>query len=309
MPLVGFLMDTTLATAHLIYAGVPERFPRIRWVLCHTEAQFRFSPSGSTEASRRSPGVGPISHVCRASISGISTTIRSTSNPACLRLALDFAGAGRVVAGSDYPHMIGSLEKMKSSISALGLSTETRRGSPAATRGHCSVSSVSETMTPRAPVRESANRPGLAGDCRVWPRRPPRPHRVLGLRRRGRSVARCRGAGCCPRSAAAVIDEDDARGAGPSGIRFLRQGLTSPDVGLQALSVRAFGRQEDPDQILRIAPRLSSSDAEVRSEAANALGQAVFRTDGDDVADLLFDHLTREADPDVKASWRAPWGA
>ena len=35
MPLVGFLMDTTLAAAHLVFAGVPRRFPRIRWVLCH----------------------------------------------------------------------------------------------------------------------------------------------------------------------------------------------------------------------------------------------------------------------------------
>ncbi len=35
MPLVGFLFDTTLAAASLVFAGVPVRFPRIRWVLCH----------------------------------------------------------------------------------------------------------------------------------------------------------------------------------------------------------------------------------------------------------------------------------
>ena len=35
MPLVGFLMDTTLAAAHLVFAGVPERYPKIKWVLCH----------------------------------------------------------------------------------------------------------------------------------------------------------------------------------------------------------------------------------------------------------------------------------
>ena len=33
--LVGFLFDTTLATAHLVFAGVPERYPNIRWVLTH----------------------------------------------------------------------------------------------------------------------------------------------------------------------------------------------------------------------------------------------------------------------------------
>ena len=35
MPLVGFLMDTTLAAAHLVFSGVAERFPRIKWVLGH----------------------------------------------------------------------------------------------------------------------------------------------------------------------------------------------------------------------------------------------------------------------------------
>lgn len=45
-------------------------------------------------------------------------------DPACLQLALNFAGADHVVAGSDYPHMIGSLEKMQSSIAQLGLSSQ-----------------------------------------------------------------------------------------------------------------------------------------------------------------------------------------
>jgi len=35
MPLVGFLMDTTLAAASLVFSGVAERFPNIKWVLGH----------------------------------------------------------------------------------------------------------------------------------------------------------------------------------------------------------------------------------------------------------------------------------
>src|SRR5437588_5066082 len=35
MPLVGFPFDTTLAAAKLVFGGVAERFPRIRWVLSH----------------------------------------------------------------------------------------------------------------------------------------------------------------------------------------------------------------------------------------------------------------------------------
>jgi predicted TIM-barrel fold metal-dependent hydrolase len=42
----------------------------------------------------------------------------------CLDLALDFAGVDHIVAGSDYPHMIGSLDKMVDSIAGLDLSEE-----------------------------------------------------------------------------------------------------------------------------------------------------------------------------------------
>jgi aminocarboxymuconate-semialdehyde decarboxylase len=44
-----------------------------------------------------------------------------------VRLAVDFAGAGQVLAGSDYPHQIGSIPKMKSSLAALRVSDAERR--------------------------------------------------------------------------------------------------------------------------------------------------------------------------------------
>ena len=124
MPLVGFLMDTTLAIAHLVFAGVPERFPRIRWVLCHAGGAIPFL------AERLDRGFGAFPR-CRADLSRPPTDYLrqfyyDTVNfdPACLQLAVDFAGPDHVVMGSDYPHKIGSLEKMKSSIVALGLSAE-----------------------------------------------------------------------------------------------------------------------------------------------------------------------------------------
>src|SRR5499427_1391046 len=35
MPLCGFLFDTTLAAASLVFSGVVERYPRVSWALCH----------------------------------------------------------------------------------------------------------------------------------------------------------------------------------------------------------------------------------------------------------------------------------
>lgn len=47
-------------------------------------------------------------------------------DPNCMKLALDFAGADHIVAGSDYPQMIGSMTKMQSVIDSLGLTPEER---------------------------------------------------------------------------------------------------------------------------------------------------------------------------------------
>ena len=41
-----------------------------------------------------------------------------------LDFAISFAGADHLVAGSDYPHQIGSLEKMVSSIKRLNISAK-----------------------------------------------------------------------------------------------------------------------------------------------------------------------------------------
>src|SRR5262249_1077930 len=35
MPLVGFLFDTTLAASKLVLTGIPEKYPKISWVLTH----------------------------------------------------------------------------------------------------------------------------------------------------------------------------------------------------------------------------------------------------------------------------------
>lgn len=124
MPLVGFLMDTTLAAAHLVFAGVPERFPGITWVLCHTGGAVPFL------AERFDRGYEAFDR-CRENLTRkpseyLREFYYDTVNfdPRCLRLAIDFAGIDHIVAGSDYPHMIGSLDKMLESIRALALSPE-----------------------------------------------------------------------------------------------------------------------------------------------------------------------------------------
>lgn len=123
MPLVGFLMDTTLAAAHLVFAGVPERFPRISWVLSHLGGAIPYL------AERLDRGYEAFAE-CRARISLIPSEYLKrfyydtvNFDHAALRLAVAFAGVDHILAGSDYPHQIGSIERMLTSIRELDLPT------------------------------------------------------------------------------------------------------------------------------------------------------------------------------------------
>jgi aminocarboxymuconate-semialdehyde decarboxylase len=126
MPLVGFPFDTTLAAAKLVFSGVIERFPRIRWVLTHLGGAIPYL------AERLDRGYHAFSE-CRANIGKppseyLQAFYYDTVNfdPRALKLALDFAGTGQILAGSDYPHQIGSLKSMKESIAKLAV-TEVER--------------------------------------------------------------------------------------------------------------------------------------------------------------------------------------
>lgn len=121
MPLVGFLFDTTLAAAKLVFSGVVERFPRIRWVLCHMGGAIPYL------AERLDRGFYAFSE-CRARLSRPpSDCLRrfyyDTVNfdPLAMQLAIAFAGVDHILAGSDYPHRIGSIPRMLSSIRGLGI--------------------------------------------------------------------------------------------------------------------------------------------------------------------------------------------
>jgi aminocarboxymuconate-semialdehyde decarboxylase len=126
MPLVGFLFDTTLAAASLVFSGVPERFPKIRWALCHLGGAIPFL------AERLDRGFHAFKD-CRANIQKEPSAYLKhfyydtvNFNQGALKLAIDFAGADHVLAGSDYPHQIGSIPSMLDAISTLPITEDQR---------------------------------------------------------------------------------------------------------------------------------------------------------------------------------------
>ena len=128
MPLVGFLFDTTLAAASLVFRGVAERFPRIRWALCHLGGAIPYL------AERLDRGFLAFRD-CRTHIDRPPSTYLQefyydtvNFNQGALKLAIEFAGADHVLAGSDYPHQIGSIPSMLEAIDKLPVSDTEREG-------------------------------------------------------------------------------------------------------------------------------------------------------------------------------------
>jgi aminocarboxymuconate-semialdehyde decarboxylase len=127
MPLVGFLADTTLAAAGLVFSGVAEKFPDINWVLGHLGGAIPYL------AERLDRGYEAFAD-CRVNIAQppsvyLKKFFYDTVNfdPHAIELAIEFAGPNQILAGSDYPHQIGSIPKMLSSIAALREDEDVKR--------------------------------------------------------------------------------------------------------------------------------------------------------------------------------------
>jgi aminocarboxymuconate-semialdehyde decarboxylase len=129
MPLNGFLFDTTLAASKLVLSGTAERFPRIRWVLAHLGGTIPYL------AERLDRGWRAFEE-CRARIGRPPTDYLKKHfyydtvnfSRGALMLAIDFAGADHLLAGSDYPHQIGSIPLMLEAIRGLPIAEDDKAG-------------------------------------------------------------------------------------------------------------------------------------------------------------------------------------
>ena len=128
MPLVGFLADTTLAAASLVFSGVLEEFPDIKWVLGHLGGAVPYLAERldrgyeAFEQCRENINKPPSEYLKEFYYDSVNFDIKA------LQFAIDFAGAEHILAGSDYPHQIGSLEKMLVSIDQLNITAEEKAG-------------------------------------------------------------------------------------------------------------------------------------------------------------------------------------
>jgi aminocarboxymuconate-semialdehyde decarboxylase len=118
-PLVGFPFDTTLAVARMCFDGMLRDLPDIRWIVGHLGGAIPYL------MERLDNGWRDFAE-CRAKIDQLPSVYLKrlyydtvTFSPYTLGMARDLVGTDHMVMGSDYPHLLGSIDRAVSSIEGL----------------------------------------------------------------------------------------------------------------------------------------------------------------------------------------------
>jgi aminocarboxymuconate-semialdehyde decarboxylase len=126
-PIVGFMFDTTLAVARMCFDGLLREFPDIRWIVAHLGGAVPYLMERMDNGWRDFPE-------CRTKIDELPSVYLKrlyydtvNFNPHMLRMVHEMMGADRMVLGSDYPHLLGSIDRAVSSIESLEIPEEDKR--------------------------------------------------------------------------------------------------------------------------------------------------------------------------------------
>jgi len=125
-PIIGFPFDTSLAIARMCYDGMFEEFPNIRWIVGHLGGAVPYL------MERMDNGFRDFAD-CRAKIDKLPSVYLKrlyydtvSFSPHTLKMVRDMVGADHMVMGSDYPHLLGSIDRAVSSIEGLEIADTER---------------------------------------------------------------------------------------------------------------------------------------------------------------------------------------
>lgn len=125
----GFLFDTTLAITRIMFAGILSRFPHLTFILGHLGGTVPYI----AERMDRAFAVYP---ECRANIDRRPSELLREHcyldsvnwDHDAMRLGFAWAGTGRVLLGSDYPHQVGDMPRAVQEIRQHPLDEAARDG-------------------------------------------------------------------------------------------------------------------------------------------------------------------------------------
>ena len=127
-PIIGFPFDTSLAVARMCYDGMFANFPDIRWIIGHLGGAVPYLMERMDNGYRDFPE-------CRAKIDQLPSFYLKrlyydtvSFSPHTLMMVRNMVGVDHMVMGSDYPHLLGSIDRAVSSIEGLDIRAEEKRG-------------------------------------------------------------------------------------------------------------------------------------------------------------------------------------
>ncbi len=127
LPLYGFILDTTMAISGLIFTGVLEKLPKLKFIHAHLGGVFpymvgRINDCFKTYAADHGYYQLPKepSEYYREQVWDDVISFHMPS----MRCALEFVGADHLLIGTDYAHPIGGPDKVAQYVNDLGLSQE-----------------------------------------------------------------------------------------------------------------------------------------------------------------------------------------
>lgn len=118
-PIVAFPFDTTLAVARMCYAGIFREFPRIRWIVAHAGGAIPWLlerlDNGYRDFAENRAHIDELPSVYLKRLYYDTVTF----NPHPLGMLRDLFGADHLVLGSDFPHLLGAIDRAVPSITSL----------------------------------------------------------------------------------------------------------------------------------------------------------------------------------------------
>jgi len=120
-PLVGFPFDTTLAVARMCFAGMLRELPDIHWIIGHLGGAVPYLmerlDSGYRDFAECRVNIDQKPSIYLKNLYYDTVTFSGYN----LRMVRDLVGTEHMLMGSDYPHLLGSIERSVSSIEELAI--------------------------------------------------------------------------------------------------------------------------------------------------------------------------------------------
>jgi aminocarboxymuconate-semialdehyde decarboxylase len=118
-PIVAFPFDTTLAVARMCYAGMFREFPNIRWIIAHAGGAVPWLleriDNGYRDFAETREHIDELPSVYLKRLYYDTVTF----SPHTLAMLRDLFGTEHMVMGSDFPHLLGAIDRAVPSIRAM----------------------------------------------------------------------------------------------------------------------------------------------------------------------------------------------